>query len=101
MSGIFLSDKANVKRSLNVINRVLVKILPRNLVITHSVDTRTGFKLSFPNEQDANTFFNDAIYHNLQRNDLQPHLDFATQKQRAVIIPNVPLETYYKDNEVL
>ena len=101
MSGIYLLDKCHRKRSPAVIENIIKNILPPNVIPTDCFPTVKGFRLNYPNEQDANAFFTPANYSKLVYSKLDPVFAHFTEEHRLVLIPNVPLPSYYVDKDTL
>ena len=52
-------------------------------------------------EGDINILFRPDILIKLKDNGLTPEFSHKTQEDRLIIIPNVPEETYYKENNII
>ena len=98
MSGVYFADN----RQLVTVDLLLKAILPTNQSpCTHSYTTHKGMIFEYPREEDVNIFFQLDILNKLKENGLTPDFSHKTQEDRLIIIPNVPEETYYKDNNTI
>ena len=96
MSGIYLKDLLPNKRSSADLESILRDIIPDYPPTNPIICTEKGFRLNFPNENDANSFFNTEVYRKLCQASLDPQFSHATANLREVIVPNIPYEIYLK-----
>ena len=101
MSGIYLQDLRQQRRSVADLQILLNEIIPDNLAITPIIPTSKGFRLNFSNESDANLFFNVDVYRKLCQAYLDPQFAHNTAVKREVIIPNITYEIFMKSGDTL
>ena len=101
MSGIYLQDLGQQKRSSVELETFLNEIIPNNPAINPIIPTGKGFRLNFPNESDANIFFNIEVYRKLCQAQFDLQFSHLTAATREVIIPNVSYDIYLKTEDTL
>ena len=98
MSGVYFADN----RPLVTVELLLKSILlTHQPPCTHSYSTNKGLIFQYPRENDVNILFRPDILNKLKENGLTPEFSHKTQEDRLIIIPNVPEEIYYKDNNII
>ena len=98
MSGVYFADN----RPLVTVELLLKSILlTHQPPCTHSYSTNKGLIFQYPREDDVNILFRPDILNKLKENGLTPEFSHKTQEDRLIIIPNVPEEIYYKDNNII
>ena len=107
MSQIYLRDETlkkdyrggGNKRTIDVINFIFTKIIPRPLSSIRP--TRLGYIAIYPNEEDANYFFRVNIVDKLKAKSLKPRLHYDTQEVREIVVLDIPDDIYDYDDPTI
>ena len=76
-----------IRRTIDEINTTLTDIVPRPLCSINF--TKIGYVVDYPNESDANFFFNPKTIEKLEAKKLEARLHHDTQVTRELLIPAI------------
>ena len=88
-----------IRRTIDEINTTLTDIVPRPLCSINF--TKIGYVVDYPNESDANFFFNPKTIEKLEAKKLEARLHHDTQVTRELLILDIPEQIYKKDSTAI
>ena len=101
MSEIYLRDGMTPRRTLDIINPIIISLLPNGVNYTNSKLTPSGFIYRFPHETDPNSLFSRENYDKLTSESLS--IDFAKNNQatRSFVVQDMSEDSYHQDAQTL